>query len=467
MSANAEPNGALTPDLLSSLRDGYEMNAEDLGRHNAVTNNPINKLALNRSVVAGEDGHFSHKVKTKGITNQKSSGRCWMFAGFNVMRPKVIHDHGLDSFEFSTSYLQFWDKMEKSNLYLENVIELRNTDRLDREWLLVNDWMVGDGGWWNFVTGLIGKYGVVPASVMPETHSSENTSTMNLVLSRLLRSRANAILASSRNGASVEDLRKLKEKGLKDVYRFLVINLGEPPNEFEWRHSLDSKKDKDKKQGSPQVVQELSAAKKYTPQTFYREFVGVDLAEFVCLYNDPSQKIGEHFCFHRARNMAEKQDMHFANIGIAEMKEIGVKSVIANEPMWFAVNMGYDQSSEHGLMQVDLFDYETLFGLDLTLTKAERSRFGAGASNHAMVLMGVDLKEGEPRKWLVENSWGDSKGKKGQWTLYDDWFSEHVYTIIVNRKHVPAETLAIFEKETKVLPAWYPGSQGIERNGRK
>jgi bleomycin hydrolase len=161
--------------------------------------------------------------------------------------------------------------------------------------------------------------------------------------------------------------------------------------------------------------------------------------------------------------MAEEQDMHFANIGIAEMKEIGVKSVIANEPMWFAVNMGYDQSSEHGLMQVDLFDYETLFGLDLTLTKAERSRFGAGASNHAMVLMGVDLKDGKPRKWLVENSWGDSKGKKGQWTLYDDWFSEHVYTIIVNRKHVPAETLAIFEKETKVLPAWYPGAQGIER----
>ena len=175
MSSEAQTAGALTPDLLSSLRDGYQMDAGDLARHNAVTNTEINKLALNRSVIAGEDGHFSHKIKGKGITNQKSSGRCWMFAGFNVMRPKVIHEQGLDQFEFSTSYLQFWDKMEKSNLYLEDVIELRNADRLDREWLLINEWMVGDGGWWNYVTGLIGKYGAVPASVMPETHSSENT----------------------------------------------------------------------------------------------------------------------------------------------------------------------------------------------------------------------------------------------------------------------------------------------------
>ena len=146
MSSEAQTAGALTPDLISSLRDGYQMDDGDLARHNAITNTEINKLALNRSVISGEDGHFSHKIKGKGITNQKSSGRCWMFAGFNVMRPKVIHEQGLDQFEFSTSYLQFWDKMEKSNLYLEDVIELRNADRLDREWLLINEWMVGDGG---------------------------------------------------------------------------------------------------------------------------------------------------------------------------------------------------------------------------------------------------------------------------------------------------------------------------------
>lgn len=159
--------------------------------------------------------------------------------------------------------------------------------------------------------------------------------------------------------------------------------------------------------------------------------------------------------------MAGATELSFANIGIEEMKATGVKSVLANEPMWFAVNMGFDQSSEHGLMEVDLYDYETLFGLELDLSKADRAVFGAGASNHAMTLMGVDLKDGTPVKWLVENSWGDSKGRKGQWTLYDDWFTEHVYTIIVNKKHVAPETLAVFEKEAVVLPAWYPGAQGI------
>ena len=465
MSASAQNPSALSPDLVSTLRDSYKLSGEDLIRHNTVTNNAINKLALNRRVIAGEDGHFSHKIKTKGVTNQKSSGRCWMFAGLNVMRPKVIHEQELESFEFSTAYLQFWDKMEKSNLYLENIIELRGADRLDREWLLVNEWMVGDGGWWNYVVGLVGKYGVVPASVMPETHSSGNTGTMNTVLERLLRAEANLILAASKDGKDVDTLREIKKKSLAKVYRFLAINLGEPPTEFEWRYRTKSRQDEDEKgpgeKTLPPVAEELTEWKTFTPQIFYREFVGLNLADFVCLYNDPSQKLGEHYCFDRARNMAGSSDMNFVNVSSDEMKETGVKSILANEPMWFAVNMGFDQSTEHGLMEVDLFDYKTLFGIELDMSKADRAVFGAGASNHAMTLMGVDLKEGKPRKWLVENSWGDEKGRKGQWTLYDDWFSEHVYNIIVNKKHVATETLAAFEKEAKVLPAWYPGAQGI------
>ena len=461
MNTRAESPGALTPELLADLRDGYEMDTGDRARHNAVTNAEINKLALNREIVAGEDGHFSHKIKTKGITNQKSSGRCWMFAGFNVMRPKVINELGLDGFEFSNAYLQFWDKMEKSNLYLEDIIELRDVDRLDREWLLVNEWLVGDGGWWNYVTGLIGKYGAVPSSVMPETHSSENTSTMNKVLARLLHSQAAALIKAGEAGSGEEALRTMKEKSLKEIYRFLAINLGEPPTEFEWRYKAKSK---DEKEGMTVEVADknLTSAKKYTPQSFYKEFVGVDLNEFVCLYNDPSQEMNAHYRFHRARNIVGEDDMNFVNIEISQMKEIAVKSVLANQAMWFAVNMSEDQSREHGMMEVDLYDYETLFDVKLDLSKAERSRFGAGASNHAMVLTGVDLKEGKPTKWLVENSWGDEKGNKGRWTLYDDWFTEHVYTIIVHRKHVPKETLAIFDQGAKVLPAWYPGAKGID-----
>lgn len=461
MNTRAESPGALTPELLANLRDGYEMDAGDRARHNAVTNTEINKLALNREIVAGEDGHFSHKIKTKGITNQKSSGRCWMFAGFNVMRPKVINELGLDGFEFSNAYLQFWDKMEKSNLYLEDIIELRDVDRLDREWLLVNEWLVGDGGWWNYVTGLISKYGAVPSSVMPETHSSENTSTMNKVLARLLHSQAAALIKAGEAGSGEKALRTMKEKSLKEIYRFLAINLGEPPTEFEWRYQVKSKDGKEDE--TVEVADKnLTSARSYTPQSFYKEFVGIDLNEFVCLYNDPSQEMNAHYRFHRARNIAGEDDMNFVNIEVSQMKEIAVKSVLANQAMWFAVNMSEDQSREHGMMEVDLYDYETLFDVKLDLSKAERSRFGAGASNHAMVLTGVDLKEGKPTKWLVENSWGDEKGNKGRWTLYDDWFTEHVYTIIVHRKHVSKETLAIFDLGAKVLPAWYPGAKGID-----
>ena len=461
MNTRAESPGALTPELLANLRDGYEMDAGDRARHNAVTNTEINKLALNREIVAGEDGHFSHKIKTKGITNQKSSGRCWMFAGFNVMRPKVINELGLDGFEFSNAYLQFWDKMEKSNLYLEDIIELRDVDRLDREWLLVNEWLVGDGGWWNYVTGLISKYGAVPSSVMPETHSSENTSTMNKVLARLLHSQAAALIKAGEAGSGEKALRTMKEKSLKEIYRFWAINLGEPPTEFEWRYQVKSKDGKEDE--TVEVADKnLTSARSYTPQSFYKEFVGIDLNEFVCLYNDPSQEMNAHYRFHRARNIAGEDDMNFVNIEVSQMKEIAVKSVLANQAMWFAVNMSEDQSREHGMMEVDLYDYETLFDVKLDLSKAERSRFGAGASNHAMVLTGVDLKEGKPTKWLVENSWGDEKGNKGRWTLYDDWFTEHVYTIIVHRKHVSKETLAIFDLGAKVLPAWYPGAKGID-----
>jgi len=464
----AEHEGALTSDFVSQLREDFIMSAEDRARYNAITSTDIDQLALNRAIVIGEDGHFSHRIKTKGVTNQKASGRCWLFAGLNTMRPAVIHDLGLEEFEFSAAYLLFWDKMEKSNLYFEQVIELREVDRLDREWQLIHDAIVGDGGWWNYVTSLIEKYGVVPVSVMPETNSSENTRAMNGVLKRLLLSRAAEILEAHESGSDLARLRELKSDAMAEVYRFLVLNLGEPPAEFTWRYQ-EKKKDEasgdDKKEddemGRPQVAEEgLTEPKRYTPMSFYQQFVGDDLSQFVTLYHDPALETGRHFVFHRARNVVGKQEMDFVNVSIEMMKGIGVESVKRNLPMWFAVNMGPDQSREHGLMEIDLFDYESLFGIEIPLSKALRSRFHAGASNHAMVLMGVDLEDGRPKKWLVENSWGEDKGNKGTWTLYDSWFDEHVYTITVHRDLVPDDVLSVFEEEPERLPAWYPGAMG-------
>ncbi|NNC90667.1 MAG: C1 family peptidase [Akkermansiaceae bacterium] len=456
--------GSLSPELLASLRDGYVMSEADRACHNAVTNNEITALALNRSVIRGDDGHFSHRIKSKGITNQQKSGRCWMFAALNVMRPQVIRDNRMAEFEFSTAYLQFWDKLEKANMYLEAVIELRDADFLDREWETVNTTTLEDGGWWNYAVGLVEKYGVVPQSVMPETHGSSNTETLNEVLGRLLRARAVGILDQHADGVGEDGLRAMKNQALEEVYRFLVISFGEPPAEFEWRYKHTGKRDEQNPDAEMLSVEEedLTPAERFTPQSFYQKFVGRPLSEYVCLYNDPKNELDRHYCFHRARNIVGNECMHFVNIDTAPMKEIAVASILANEPLWFAVNMHHDQSKEHGLMEHQLFDYGALFGVDLAISKADRARFHAGASNHAMTLMGVDLdREGRPRKWLVENSWGEDKGDDGKWTLHDGWFDEHVYTIIVHQSHVPAEIMEHFKQEPAELPAWYPGASGV------
>jgi bleomycin hydrolase len=455
--------GSLTLDFLASLREGYTMSEADRACHNAVTNNEVNDLALNREVVRGDDGHFSHRIKSKGITNQKNSGRCWMFAALNILRPQVIRVHGMAEFEFSTAYLQFWDKLERSNLSLEAVIELRKVDYLDREWETVNKNAIEDGGWWNYAAELVEKYGVVPQSVMPETHSSSNTTALNEILGRLLRARAVGMMDRHGEGATVEELRTLKNEALQEAYRFLVINFGVPPTEFEWRYRHTKKSEGKKPDERMQSVAEgdLVPLERHTPRSFYKKYVGSPLSDFVCLYNDPKNPLDRHYSFKRANNIVGNPDMDFVNVDMVPMKEIAAASILANEPLWFAVNMEIDESRKLGLMEHRLFDYEALFGMDLTVSKADRARFHADVSGHAMALMGVDLTEdGKPRKWLAENSWGDEKGEGGRWTLYDKWFDEHVYTIIVHKRHVPAEIMKCFEEEAIELPSWYPGASG-------
>jgi bleomycin hydrolase len=277
---------------------------------------------------------------------------------------------------------------------------------------------------------------------MPETNSSGNTALMNKLLARKLRADAVKLRVMHGDKQPVEKLRKAKSRMLGEVYKMLVMNLGEPPVQFQWRF-----------EDANSVVSELHT---YSPKSFYTEFVGVDLTEYVDLFNDPSKDYGKHYRLGLSTNVYGGDDVHFANIETEALKDIAAKSVLDDEPVWFACDVGKDQSRERGIMAVGMFDYDSIYSVEMTMTKAQRALFRESVPNHAMVFVGLDSRNGKPVKWMVENSWGDEKGSKGYWTLYDDWFDFNVYSIIVKKKYVPGEILKILEEDPVVLPPWDP-----------
>jgi len=434
--------GALTPEMVDQMRSSFKMDSESRAMYNAITNNSIKDIAVNRDRLRTHNELFSHKIKAKGITNQKSSGRCWLFAGLNLMRPLVIEKHKLNKFEFSQIYLTFWDKMEKANCFLENIIAFRDRDPLDREMEILLRDPIPDGGWWEYVVALINKYGVIPKDIMGETHSSEETGMMNQLLSRKLRSDAVKIRAMAADATAIDSLRAEKQRMLSDVYRMLVLNLGEPPSEFQWRYE-----EKDST---------LADAKTYTPLSFFKEFVGVDLGEYVSIFNDPSKELGKHYQIKMSRNIYDGEDVDYVTAEMGALKDIAAKSILADEPVLFACDVGKDQDSQHGIMDMNIYDYGSIYGIDMEMTKADRALYRESSPNHAMVFIGVDIQNDKPLKWQVENSWGNERGSDGYWTLYDSWFDNYVYEITIKKKFVPAEILKIYEQPAAVLPPWDP-----------
>jgi bleomycin hydrolase len=435
-------DGALTSRTIDKFQSSFKMDTHTRAMYNSITNNDIKSLALNRDVVRQHNEIFSHKIETKGITNQKSSGRCWLFAGLNIFRPKVIEKNNLESFEFSQNYLAFWDKLEKANCFLENMIEFAGRDILDREMEFLLRKPIPDGGYWENVVNLVDKYGAVPQEIMSETNSSGNTGLMNALISRKLRADAVKLRNMHKQRNSHRKLRTEKTKMLAEVYKMLVLNLGEPPIEFQWRF-----------EDANSVVSKIHT---YSPKSFYKEFVGVDLSQYVDIFNDPSKKYGKHYSINLTRNVRDGDDAHFANVKMQILKDIAVKALLDDEPIWFSCDVGKDQSREHGIMAMGMFDYDSIYMADMAMTKAERSLFRESVPNHAMVFIGVDMQKDKPAKWLVENSWGDDKGSKGLWTIYDSWFDTNVYSIIVKKKYVPKEILDIYKQPAIKLPPWDP-----------
>lgn len=435
-------NGGITPEMLSRISEGYSGTPEQKAVRNALASNPLSAVAVNAENLAMMDTHFSDVVKTEGITDQKSSGRCWLFTGLNVLRAKMIEKYDLGDFYLSQNYLFFYDQLEKSNLFLQAIIDTRNLPWDDRtvDWLLRNP--LSDGGQFTGVSNLIMKCGMVPAEVMPETYSANNTSQMAGLIKRKLREYALEIRENA--GIKEKALENRKEEMLSEVYRMLVYFLGEPPVSFEW-----SMWDKN---GN------LLSTKEYTPKSFYDEYIGEDLEDnYIMVMNDPSREYGKVYEIEYDRHVYDGHNWLFVNLPIEKIKEMAIASIKGGCAMYFSCDVGKFLDSRRGTLNLDNYDYSSLLGTDFGMDKAERIRTYDSGSTHAMTLIAVDIDEnGNPVKWMVENSWGPAAGYQGKLIMTDEWFDEYMFRVVVEKQFVPEDVMEMMKQQPIKLPPWDP-----------
>ena len=422
--------GGISADILKDLNASFEGNAGDRAIRNALNSTSMAVLAASAEKSVMPDTNFSDEVKTNGRTDQKSSGRCWLFTGLNVLRAQMIARHNLDEFTFSQNYLFFYDQLEKSNLFLQGVIDTRKLPMEDRkvDWLFSHP--IGDGGQFTGVSNLIMKYGVVPSEAMPETYSANNTSAMRTQLSLILREGGLKLRA-----AKDKEVQSLKLSILKDVYRVLALCLGVPPTEFTWRRD----------------------GKTYTPQEFYRQYLGQDLENnYVMVMNNPTLEYGKVYEIDYDRHVYDGQNWVYVNLPMDRIKEMAIASIRDNTALYFSCDVGKFLDRSKGVADIENFDYQSLLGVDYGMDKRDRILTHASGSTHAMTLIAVDIKDGKPVKWMVENSWGEASGYKGNIIMTDEWFDNYMFRLVVEKKYVPVDVLSMMSQKPVLLPAWDP-----------
>ena len=443
--ALAQKDGGLTPEMLNKIKQSYKPTVQDKALRNAVANNKIQALALNLDNVNKYDTHFSNRVNSRGITDQKSSGRCWMFTGLNVMRSAMIAKYNLGAFEFSQNYLFFYDQLEKSNLFLSLIIKHIDEplDSKDNEWLFKNT--LSDGGQFTGISDLVTKYGVVPSTVQPETYNSNNTRKIDDLITLKLKEYALELRAmKTEKKAKADKLEARKIEMLSQVYKMLVLAYGEPVQEFTY-----TLRDAQGKEISTET---------YTPKSFYDKYVGKDLKNsYVMLMNDPSREFYKVYEIENDRHVMDGENWKYINLPIEDIKKVAIASIKDSTMMYFSCDVGKFLCSEKGLLDVNTYDYASWMGTIFGMDKKQRIQTFASGSSHAMTLCAVDLdKDGKPKKWLVENSWGASSGWQGHLIMTDQWFDEYMFRVVVDKKYIPSDILKYLDQKPIVLPPWDP-----------
>ena len=420
-------------------REGHEVNER------AVTKNGILSVSADYRSEVAMDRVFSIDIDTGKVADQKRSGRCWMFAALNTMRHSMREKlHMKDDFELSQNYTFFWDKLEKSNYFLENVLQTAELPTSDRKvaWLMQTPQQ--DGGQWDMLVALIQKYGVVPQTVMPETFNSSNSTEINKQLNLKLRKDAVELRELVAADKSDADIQKTKEKMLTEIYRMLAFTFGEPPANFDFEyHDTDNN---------------YHRIENITPQEFFKKYVGWNLDDYVSIINAPTadKPFNHMYTVEMLGNVLGGRQVRHLNLDMQTFRKVAIEQLKHGESVWFGSDVGQESDRKKGIMDTNLYHQDELFDVDFSMSKAERLDYGESMMTHAMVLTGVDLVDGQPTKWKVENSWGDKVGEKGFFVMSDDWMEEFCYQIVVNKKYLPKDLQEILKEEPTVLAPWDP-----------
>tara|TARA_B110000438_G_C15819298_1_gene653566 strand:+ start:4362 stop:5693 length:1332 start_codon:yes stop_codon:yes gene_type:complete len=432
----------ITRKQVSALKKDFAANPANKVAQNAVTNVQLPDLTLNRELIQNMDSTFSIKLDDWKVTSQKRSGRCWLFAALNLFRVGAMKKMKLKNFEFSQAHIHFWDKFERSNHLLEAIIETADRPVDDRTIHFLLSDPIGDGGQWNMAMNLIRKYGLVPKSAYPESHTSSATRWMNTELKNILRTSACEIRSILNEGGTTDDAREHKEKRIADIWNMLCIHLGTPPETFDWQW-----RDKDNK---------FHRMGEMTPKQFAEEYVDIDWENYVCIVNDPRNEYYRTYTVDYLQNVAGGPPVVYLNVPSKEMKAVTQKLLEDGLPVWMGCDVGKEMERKKGLWDANLFDVEGLYGVEYGMDKADRLRHNQTMMTHAMLFTGVDVVNGKARRWRVENSWGGDTGQKGYYTMNDSWYDEHMFEIAAPISYLNEKMVAGLQGETVVLPAWDP-----------
>ncbi len=435
----------ITPDALARYSSDFNGDRASRVARDAVTSGGLLKTCQNPMISRRDNYEFSLTLKQGAITHQKQSGRCWLFAATNVMRFRIIKKYNLENFELSQSYLLFWDKLEKSNWFLENILDTLEEPTDSRVICHLLSDPLGDGGQWDMMANLVSKYGVVPKYSMPETAVSGSTREMNRVMTQLLRNDACALRQAAKDGCDRGALEAKKEDMLKDVYRMLCICLGEPPKTVDMEA-------RDKDGG-------FICERGLTPMEFFKKYVNMDLKDYISLINAPTadKPFYHKYTVSMLGNVKEGNPVCYLNLPIEELKKAAIAQLKDGEPVWFGCDMGPFVNRDSGIMDPEVYDFSDFFQVQFPMDKGQRLDYGQSLMTHAMVFQGVNLTDnGEPDRWRVENSWGEEPGKKGYFVMSDQWFDEYMYQVVVNKKYLTRAQLDILDTEAIVLKPWDP-----------